>query len=158
MQIRQQLAQREANELLRQLRDPETPLPADWTDRLRSIQESIKQQVEIVKGDLERLAAAVPEREQNIRELYGGRGSDLAGGVDAETAITELRSRFKTVVENYRLLLEGSVPAFAERSAPSGSRCARRSNRCRSSSIIRQKCSEMHSIFPISSITTRLAS
>lgn len=102
--------QREANDLLRQLRDPETPLPPDWTDRLRSIQESIKRQVESVKTDLERLAAAVPEREQNIRELYSGPDSVLAGGVDAETAISELRSRFKTVVENYRLLLEGSVP------------------------------------------------
>ncbi|WP_460182983.1 TolC family protein [Thermopirellula anaerolimosa] len=103
-------AQREANELLRQLRDPDTPLPPDWTDHLRSLQESIKQQVEIVKGDLERLAAAVPQREQNIRELYSGPDSVLAGGVDAERAIEELRSRFKTVVENYRLLLEGSVP------------------------------------------------
>lgn len=103
-------AQREANELLRQLRDPQTPLPADWPDRLRSIQASIKQQVAIVKEDLERLAAAVPQREQNIRELYSEPESVLAGGVNVETAIQELRSRFKTVVENYRLLLEGTVP------------------------------------------------
>lgn len=103
-------AQREANELLRQLRDPQTPLPADWTDRLRSIQASIRQQVDIVKADLERLAAAVPQREQNIRELYSGSDSVLEGGVEVEKAIQELRSRFNTVVENYRLLLEGSVP------------------------------------------------
>ncbi len=102
--------QRQANDLLRQLRDPETPLPPDWSDRLRSLQVAIQHQIEVVKNDLERLAAMIPQREANIRELYGKSNSALLSGLDAESAIRDLQSRFKTVVENYRLLLEGSIP------------------------------------------------
>lgn len=106
--------QREATLLNRALRDPATPEPPDWLDRLRSIYDRVSRQVEIVREDIDRLNKLLPERRARLREFYSKpvTGEEVMEGLtQAEKAIADLDARARAINEDFQLLLEGKLPA-----------------------------------------------
>lgn len=105
--------QRQTTLVLRALRDPATPDPADWPDQMRAIFEQTVRQVEIVQNDIARLTAVLPQRKLLLQEFYSKpvtEDGQSEGLTNAEKAIADLEERYRAIVADFDLLLEGQLP------------------------------------------------
>ena len=105
--------QRQTTVLVRALRDPAMPDPADWPDQMRAIFEQTLRQVEIVQNDIARLTAVLPQRKLLLQQFYSKpvtEDGQSEGLTNAEKAIADLENRYRAIVADFDLLLEGELP------------------------------------------------
>jgi len=105
--------QRRTTLLVRALRDPATPDPADWADQIRSIYDQTVRQVETVQNDIARLTAVLPQRKVLLQEFYSkpvAEDGESEGLTNAEKAIADMEERYQAIVADFGLLLEGKLP------------------------------------------------
>lgn len=105
--------QRRTTLLVRALRDPATPEPEDWLDQMRSIFEQTVRQMETVQNDIVRLTAVLPQRKLLLQEFYSKpvtEDGQLEGLTNADKAIADLEERYRGILADFDLLLEGKLP------------------------------------------------
>ncbi|MGQ9504140.1 MAG: TolC family protein [Thermogutta sp.] len=105
--------QRRTTLLMRALRDPATPEPKDWLDQMRSIFEQTVRQMETVQTDIARLTAVLPQRKLLLQEFYSKpvtEDGQLEGLTNADKAIADLEERYRRILADFDLLMEGKLP------------------------------------------------